>query len=158
MDVRPKGPPKRYVVVQTPAPNSEIDVLWVLGAFRLLNALTIATFFQPDEYFQALEPAWQMAFGSDSGAWITWVSVSIALSGLTYSIIGVEVPSPVLCYPRIVCRHLLPLEPDLHQGKCRPVHIRRPFGRRAKGITSAICSIDGSLHMEVCGESIWTTQ
>lgn len=40
---------------------------------RLINALTIRTFFQPDEYFQSLEPAWQLAFGEDSGAWLTWV-------------------------------------------------------------------------------------
>lgn len=40
---------------------------------RLVNALTIATFFQPDEFFQSLEPAWQLAFGQDSGAWLTWV-------------------------------------------------------------------------------------
>jgi phosphatidylinositol glycan class B len=40
---------------------------------RLINALTIATFFQPDEFFQSLEPAWQLAFGQDSGAWLTWV-------------------------------------------------------------------------------------
>lgn len=42
---------------------------------RLLSALTIATFFQPDEYFQSLEPAWNLAFGSESGSWLTWVSV-----------------------------------------------------------------------------------
>ncbi len=52
------------------------DVLLFLIAFRILNALSIKTFFQPDEYFQSLEPAWQMAFGADSGAWITWVSLS----------------------------------------------------------------------------------
>ena len=40
---------------------------------RLINACWIATFFQPDEYFQALEPAWNLAFGSNSGAWLTWV-------------------------------------------------------------------------------------
>lgn len=50
------------------------DILLFLVAFRILNALSIKTFFQPDEYFQSLEPAWQMAFGADSGAWITWVS------------------------------------------------------------------------------------
>lgn len=50
------------------------DILLFLVAFRILNALTIQTFFQPDEYFQSLEPAWQLAFGEDSGAWITWVS------------------------------------------------------------------------------------
>ncbi|GAB0133571.1 glycosylphosphatidylinositol anchor biosynthesis [Epichloe bromicola] len=39
---------------------------------RLINAWWINTFFQPDEYFQSLEPAWQLAFGSNSGAWLTW--------------------------------------------------------------------------------------
>lgn len=52
------------------------DILLFLIAFRILNALSIRTFFQPDEYFQSLEPAWQIAFGKDSGAWITWASFS----------------------------------------------------------------------------------
>jgi hypothetical protein len=42
--------------------------------FRIINALCVKTFFQPDEYFQSLEPAWRIAFGGQSGAWITWVS------------------------------------------------------------------------------------
>lgn len=50
------------------------DALAVLFAFRLVNAICVQTFFQPDEYFQALEPAWQLVFGEDSGAWMTWVS------------------------------------------------------------------------------------
>ena len=50
------------------------NVLFFLIAFRVLNALTVRTFFQPDEYYQTLEPAWEFAFGQDSGAWITWVS------------------------------------------------------------------------------------
>lgn len=45
-----------------------------LLGLRIYNALSLRTFFQPDEYFQALEPAWGVAFGKDSGAWITWVS------------------------------------------------------------------------------------
>jgi phosphatidylinositol glycan class B len=49
------------------------DILLFLIALRILNALTLRTFFQPDEYFQSLEPAWQIAFGKGSGAWITWV-------------------------------------------------------------------------------------
>jgi len=53
-----------------------LDIFLFLVAFRILNALTIRTFFQPDEYFQSLEPAWQMAFGKNSGAWITWVSAA----------------------------------------------------------------------------------
>lgn len=48
------------------------DILSVLLAFRFINALCVRTFFQPDEYFQALEPAWSIAFGPDSGAWLTW--------------------------------------------------------------------------------------
>ncbi|KAF2142490.1 glycosyltransferase family 22 protein [Aplosporella prunicola CBS 121167] len=47
-------------------------VFGLLLALRIVNALTNRTFFQPDEYYQALEPAWQMAFGQGSGAWITW--------------------------------------------------------------------------------------
>jgi phosphatidylinositol glycan class B len=50
------------------------NILLFLVAFRILNALTVRTFFQPDEFFQSLEPAWQVVFGRDSGAWITWVS------------------------------------------------------------------------------------
>jgi hypothetical protein len=49
------------------------DILLFLIAFRILNALSVRTFFQPDEYFQGLEPAWRIAFGEDSGTWITWV-------------------------------------------------------------------------------------
>ena len=50
------------------------DILLFLVGFRILNALTVRTFFQPDEYYQSLEPAWQMNFGESGGAWITWVS------------------------------------------------------------------------------------
>ena len=48
------------------------DILFFLIAFRIVNALSIKTFFQPDEFFQSLEPAWDIAFGANSGAWITW--------------------------------------------------------------------------------------
>lgn len=50
-----------------------------LLAFRIANALLLRTFFQPDEFYQALEPAWQLTFGPESGAWITWVSHLIHL-------------------------------------------------------------------------------
>lgn len=69
------------------------DILLFLIAFRILNALSIKTFFQPDEYFQSLEPAWQMAFGLNSGPWITWVS-QIFPSLLTKS------PVPILTIGR----------------------------------------------------------
>lgn len=56
-----------------------VSVFLFLIAFRLVNALTVRTFFQPDEFFQSLEPAWQIAFGTGQdnkvqGAWMTWVS------------------------------------------------------------------------------------
>ncbi len=49
------------------------DILTLVLLVRIANALCLRTFFQPDEYFQALEPAWRVAFGPDSGAWLTWV-------------------------------------------------------------------------------------
>ncbi|KAI0390249.1 glycosyltransferase family 22 protein [Xylariaceae sp. FL0594] len=48
------------------------EALAVIFAIRFANTLTVRTFFQPDEYFQVLEPAWQWIYGSDSGAWLTW--------------------------------------------------------------------------------------
>lgn len=48
------------------------DVWRFLLFFRCVNAVLIQTFFQPDEFYQSLEPAWEMAFGAESGAWITW--------------------------------------------------------------------------------------
>jgi len=53
--------------------DSALGVFVLLLAFRIVNALTLRTFFQPDEFFQSLEPAWQLAFGPSAGACITWV-------------------------------------------------------------------------------------
>ena len=61
-------------LVSAASSSTAANVFLFLVAFRLLNALSIRTFFQPDEFFQSLEPAWQIAFGKDQGAWITWVS------------------------------------------------------------------------------------
>lgn len=58
------------------------ETLYVLFAWRCLNAFACRTFFQPDEYYQALEPAWQMVFGPDSGAWLTWVRLPICATRL----------------------------------------------------------------------------
>jgi phosphatidylinositol glycan class B len=55
--------------------DSALGIFALLLAYRIVNALTLRTFFQPDEYFQSLEPAWQLAFGESSNAWITWVNV-----------------------------------------------------------------------------------
>jgi phosphatidylinositol glycan class B len=50
----------------------QLFLFTALFAFRIVNGSTLKTFFQPDEFFQALEPAWHWTFGSLSGAWITW--------------------------------------------------------------------------------------
>lgn len=44
-----------------------------LVVIRLINAWWLTTFVQPDEFFQTLEPAWDLAFGPRSDAWMTWV-------------------------------------------------------------------------------------
>ncbi|KAJ5675974.1 GPI mannosyltransferase [Penicillium macrosclerotiorum] len=60
-------------VRRAPSPPSPATSIFLfLVAFRLLNAFAVRTFFQPDEYFQSLEPAWQIAFGKGQGAWVTW--------------------------------------------------------------------------------------
>ncbi|KAI0476719.1 glycosyltransferase family 22 protein [Xylaria cf. heliscus] len=48
------------------------EALAVIFAVRFVNSLCVRTFFQPDEYFQVLEPAWQLLYGDNSGAWLTW--------------------------------------------------------------------------------------
>ncbi|RMD40463.1 hypothetical protein DV735_g4652, partial [Chaetothyriales sp. CBS 134920] len=72
------------------------DVILFLIASRILNALVLHTFFQPDEYFQALEPGWNFAFGPGSGAWITWEwkdflrsSIHPVLFGVVYKLADV---------------------------------------------------------------------
>ncbi|KAL4795139.1 Alg9-like mannosyltransferase family-domain-containing protein [Aspergillus venezuelensis] len=67
------SPPSRLRPLSAKAPaDASAKILLFLIAFRLLNALTVRTFFQPDEFFQSLEPAWKIAFGEDQGPWITW--------------------------------------------------------------------------------------
>ncbi|KAH9884589.1 glycosyltransferase family 22 protein [Xylariomycetidae sp. FL2044] len=59
-------------IFATLASTQTRETLSVIFAVRAINAYLLRTFFQPDEYFQALEPAWQLVFGDDSGAWLTW--------------------------------------------------------------------------------------
>ncbi|PNS14014.1 hypothetical protein CAC42_6527 [Sphaceloma murrayae] len=53
-------------------PPSGWKVFLFFLSLRILNASTTRTFFQPDEYFQSLEPALKIALPHGSGAWITW--------------------------------------------------------------------------------------
>lgn len=79
-----QGPAVSHLAGKRPSSRQGVDlqgsnVFLFLVAFRIINAFAIRTFFQPDEYFQSLEPAWQIAFGEHSGAWITWVGQRLAV-------------------------------------------------------------------------------
>lgn len=116
------------------------DILLFLVAFRILNALCVRTFFQPDEFFQSLEPAWQIVFGQDSGAWITWVfTPHISFIILDYAALGygrlkvncqsiclgMEASPPILPAPVYLRGCVLDCQPDrkhpapLQPGPCR---------------------------------------
>ena len=78
--------------------DSTLGIFALLLAFRIVNALTLRTFFQPDEFFQSLEPAWQLAFGPATHAWITWVILtsSAPSSPVSSPWAGVEIPIEVV--------------------------------------------------------------
>jgi hypothetical protein len=79
--------------------ESALVVFALLLAFRIVNALTLRTFFQPDEYFQSLEPAWQLAFGEAGDAWITWVMFPLTLSTAVYLMARAGVENAVAVVP-----------------------------------------------------------
>ncbi|PYH92851.1 hypothetical protein BO71DRAFT_382652 [Aspergillus ellipticus CBS 707.79] len=72
--LRPPSPAAKLAAFSAflSTPPSFGHTFLALLAFRLLNALLLRTFFQPDEFFQSLEPAWRVAFGDDHAPWITW--------------------------------------------------------------------------------------
>jgi hypothetical protein len=79
--------------------DAALHVFALLLTLRIVNALTLRTFFQPDEFFQSLEPAWQLAFGSQSNAWITWVSLPPHLSLDTRLTMHAGMEDPVALVP-----------------------------------------------------------
>jgi Alg9-like mannosyltransferase family len=116
------------------------DIFLFLVAFRILNGLTVRTFFQPDEYFQSLEPAWQMAFGNESGAWITWACL------LSYKtdkesanrLAGMEECAPICHTPYHLRHRLLPRRSccqSCSTGTCRS---RRALSLRTQDLASRL--------------------
>lgn len=94
----------------------------LLLLFRCINAGLVWTFFQPDEYFQSLEPAWQMAFGPDSGAWITWVRVDPFCNTTWLNHTGMASPIKVVFASCSVCCGILCCEQaDVVPGLFSPV-------------------------------------
>ena len=76
-----------------------MHVLLFLFAFRIVNALALRTFFVPDEYYQSLEPAWHLAFGPKSGAWLTWVRRDCMKRAAKANLIS-AMPDDYRCYIR----------------------------------------------------------
>ena len=91
---------------------SALHVLLFLIAFRIVNALALRTLFVPDEYYQSLEPAWQLAFGPNSGAWFTWVRTALHENA------------------RIAKANLISAMPDDYGGYIRQAVIGYPFAGR----------------------------
>lgn len=70
----PTSDSARATTLPTSYRDSTLAVFALLLALRTVNAWTLRSFFQPDEFFQSLEPAWQLAFGDTAHACITWVN------------------------------------------------------------------------------------
>lgn len=69
-----RAPPLK--IKRRPSPQHDVQTLILdrriflaLLCIRVINALTIRTFFQPDEYYQSLEPAWKLVFGYGETTW-----------------------------------------------------------------------------------------
>ena len=129
------------------------DVFLFLLAFRILNALSIKTFFQPDEFFQSLEPAWEIAFGAESGAWITWVSSKQASCERRLLKVGAGVEkSPSLCDTSCnLCRRIQSIIRPLPGPASVSDVSRRPSSSGTKSNPGHFCCIGRLLHMEVWG-------
>lgn len=146
-----KGVGRRAIERVKEVPVSQ-DIFLFLLAFRILNALSIKTFFQPDEFFQSLEPAWEIAFGADSGAWITWVSKQQRLKGrLLRASAGVEKP-PSFCDTSCnLCRRVYAVVKPLLGPASVSLISRRPSSSGAKNNTGHRRCVGGLLHMEAWG-------
>ena len=135
--------------------NTSRDVLFFLIAFRILNALSVRTFFQPDEYFQSLEPAWELAFGIDSGAWMTWVSYHVLpiLRRLT-SKIGMEESSTVIHPSCHICWRLLAFIMLVQRLESLPGFSCGFLDCGTESDSSSLCSVRRLLHLAAWGKDL----
>lgn len=133
------------------------NILLFLVAFRILNALAVRTFFQPDEFFQSLEPAWQVVFGKDSGAWITWVSFFLKSSRETNRkrCAGMETRTTILYPPPILRRRILYCR--LFRMGCAtvPLDCSRIAYCSAQNCAIYYCGDWRLLHMEIVQQDLW---
>jgi phosphatidylinositol glycan class B len=83
-------------------------VFIVLFFIRLLNSLTIKTFFQADEYYQCLEPAYNFVFGSGYITWEWEEGIRSSIHPLIYAL-GYKMVSyvhfddkPIILIPKVI--------------------------------------------------------
>lgn len=135
--------------------SREYTLLLLIG-LRILNALSVKTFFQPDEYFQSLEPAWEIAFGKDSGAWITWVGLfrSAPKSLELISNAGMGPPAAIITPPGnircgVLCwREVGNVALTLRVFRCHS------FDCSSQSGPGGVCWSRGLLHMQTCRSSL----
>ena len=147
---------RRRAVERVKQVSTSQDIFLFLVAFRILNALSVKTFFQPDEYFQSLEPAWQIAFGKDSGAWITWVNkIATRRVQQLMSRAGVEEPSSI-CDTSSYIRCCLPMCVLSCLGLATIFHLScGPPSRGAQGGPGSLRCGRRLLYMEVRRAYLW---
>ena len=135
------------------------DVWWALLVFRFMNSLLVWTFFQPDEYFQSLEPAWDMAFGPQSRAWITWACAHfpffILLDSNDTLYTGMASSTSLIIASSIVCCRLLCAQQSTGAFGLLPTVPSYHPHQAAKYRARCICCICRLLYVEDGRETVW---
>jgi Alg9-like mannosyltransferase family len=146
---------------------SSQNILLLIVALRILNALSIQTFFQPDEYFQSLEPAWQMVFGEESGAWITWVHAPLTVTRHFWTgadfysptrKLGVETPIAFVHPPSSLCGCLLYIFKPSWPAWTFSMDASGTSTSSSKGDTGSYRSLGRLLHLEARRAGIWARE
>jgi Alg9-like mannosyltransferase family len=149
-------PPKDEATNALVQQQASSDTWMILLAFRFINVLCVATFFQPDEYFQSLEPAWKMAFGSQSGAWITWVFIrSFGMKIISDNLTGMATSTPFLFASRIVCSCVLSLRQLYGSCELLPTVPSHDLVYSSKCCSGDLCCYGRLLYVATSGENIW---
>lgn len=80
-----------------------------LSAVRLFNSLSIATFFQPDEYYQSIEPAHVLVFGYGFMPWEFRHAIRGANHTILFAIpfavlklLGLDHPNAIVLVPKLI--------------------------------------------------------
>lgn len=150
---------RRRAVEKVKQLSTSQDIFLFLVAFRILSALSVKTFFQPDEYFQSLEPAWQIAFGEDSGAWITWVwAIPHAEKQKLTSRTGVEESAEICNTSSAVCGSLFDRISSCKASTPVSFLPGRPSGSCAESRPGSDRCGGGLLYLEARRASLWNRE